>query len=414
MGSSESGDSKAFKRTYFSVSYELIITGNTLPFDLYVNSSGHDKKVRFVRVFPKGQELTDEDVHEFKTKYPQLYVPESQRNIYMQSLVQSRHFSDTDKGNVVKSAAIDYLDRLFELEREFSTEVLVATIEGCREVVENMVDVVEDQGVEGLQNLIGSLSFHDFYTYDHSINVSMYCISIYKLLYPKATREEMMNAGLGGLLHDLGKIKVPTEILNSPDRLTDEQFAMIKQHPDFGLDLIKEGEHEISADVNLQEIKRVVHEHHENWDGTGYPSKLAGEDISELSRICAIADFFDAVTTKRSYSDVMSVDQALKIMAKTKGKKLDPEMFDKFAAQFANQLTREKFDMQMAEDFDSERPYKKFPLIPADSPEEVSYKDDKGKTQKSGKVNLFGAQKKQQQPKKSGRVNLFGGKKKTG
>ncbi|MBL7664766.1 MAG: HD domain-containing protein [Bacteriovoracaceae bacterium] len=407
MGQSQSGDMKTMKRTYFSVSFELIVTGNQLPFDLYVNSSGLDKKARFIRVFPKGQQLTAADVAEFKGKYPQLYVPESQRSVYMQTLIKSRHYTDSQKATALKDSAVDYLDRLFELEREFTTEALAKTVEQCREVVENMVEVVEEYEVDQLRNLIASLSFHDFYTYDHSINVAMYCITIYKMLHPNATRDEMTNAGLGGLLHDLGKIKIPTAILNSPNKLTEEEFEMIKKHPDFGLELLENGHAELDERVDIQAISRVVHEHHENWDGTGYPAKLKEKEISELARICAIADFFDAVTTKRSYADVMVIDEAIKIMQKTSGKKIDPHIFKIFATQFKGELKPGKFNFKMAEDFDSERPYVQFPLIP-----DETQKLEKEGDEKNGKVNLFDGKKKKKEAPATGKVNLFGNKKK--
>jgi HD-GYP domain-containing protein (c-di-GMP phosphodiesterase class II) len=162
------------------------------------------------------------------------------------------------KTNVIKDAAIEYLNNIFGKDKEFSTELLAKNIEGCRDVVESMVDALDQHNIDSLRNLIGNLSFHDFYTYDHSINVSMYCISIYRAINPKATRRELMHAGLGGLLHDLGKIKIPTHILNNPGGLSDEDYQIIKQHPDFGLDLLLNGHCEVSGDIDLKIIARFV------------------------------------------------------------------------------------------------------------------------------------------------------------
>ncbi len=377
---------------YFSVSFDLLSVNEKLQFDLYINSSTNST-AHFVRILPKGELLTQKDLSSFKRKYNQLYISESQRKNYMDSLMKNPHFDKVEKTDVVKKAAIEYLDKIFESEHEFTTEVLVQTVEGCRDVVENMIDVVEDYKLDGLQKLIGSLSFHDFYTYDHSINVSMYCIAIFKLLHPHASKKQMISAGLGGLLHDLGKIKVPTEILNNPGKLTDEQFSIIKQHPDFGLALINQGEVELSSEIDLESIKRVVYEHHENWNGTGYPKGLKEEEISEHSRICAIADFFDAITTKRSYADVLGIDEAIKVMEKTRGTKLDPKMFDIFASQFKKQITKTPFPFQMKEDFDSEKPYKEFPLEEIKDSMDVSFRDKNNK-ERSSKVNLFGGKKK--------------------
>jgi HD-GYP domain-containing protein (c-di-GMP phosphodiesterase class II) len=205
-----------------------------------------------------------------------------------------------------------------------------------------------------------------FYTYDHSINVSMYCISILKGIKPEASRKELMHAGLGGLLHDLGKVKIPTNILNSPEGLSDEQYAVIKQHPTYGIDLLRSGDVEVAEDIDLEVIARIVHEHHENWDGTGYPQKLKERTSHFLARLCAIADFFDAVTTKRSYSDVMPVGKAMAIMENTSGKKLDPVLFKAFSKHVEFSKIKSTKELKMGERFDPSIPFSEFPLEEVD------------------------------------------------
>jgi HD-GYP domain-containing protein (c-di-GMP phosphodiesterase class II) len=350
------------KPSYFSVRYDLIQTEQPLLFDLFVNSSVVKGKEKFVRIFPAGGVLLKNDLEEFHKKYIQLYVPEEQRRIYLKTLVKSEA-DDVVKTNVIKDAALDYLHSIFDKDKEFSTELLSKNIEGCREVVESMVDVLDHHNIESLRNLIGNLSFHDFYTYDHSINVSMYCISIYRAIHPKATRRELMHAGLGGLLHDLGKIKIPTHILNNPGGLSNEDYQTIKQHPDFGLELLLGGHCEVSSDIDLKIIARVVHEHHENFDGTGYPKKLKGKDeIHLLARVCTIADFFDAITTKRSYNEVLSIQDAMTTMRKFRGIKLDPDIFDIFDQQVRYVRTDFTKDIRLADSFDPTLPYAKLPI----------------------------------------------------
>ena len=310
-------------KSYFSVSYDLICRDTVMPYDLFVNASSVESKQKYVRVFPNGAELTADDLAGFKLKYKQLYVCEDQRNIYMKSLVQSGVASDEEAVTFIKDSAIKYLHNVFDPEKEFSTELLHETIAGCKDAVENMIDVLDDYNIDGLRVLIGSLSGHDFYTYDHSINVSMYSLTVMRALKPSATRQELLHVGLGGLLHDLGKVKIPTTILNKPEGLTEEEYAVIKTHPDFGLELILGSEGMDMDSLDLETIARIINEHHEDVAGTGYPKGLKGSEIHLLARVCAIADFFDAITTKRSYSDVMSVSQAIAIMEKTSGKKID-------------------------------------------------------------------------------------------
>ena len=324
-----------------------------------------------------GEELTTQDLEEYKAKYTQLYVAEDQRDLYMRSLVKSDNVSDTETANFIKDSAIQYLHQVFDPEKEFSTELLYDTIKGSKEVVENMIDLLDDYDIDGLKALIGNLSGHDFYTYDHSINVAMYSITIMRVLKADANKVELTHAGLGGLLHDLGKIKIPTNILNKPDGLSDEEFKTIKTHPDLGIGLFNENEAMLEfEDLDLKTIGRVIHEHHENWDGTGYPGKKAGKDIHLLARICAIADFFDAITTKRSYSEVVTVSQALGIMSKTVGKKIDPKIFKLFSGHVASGNLKNIKQLQISDDFDPCMPHNELPL---EEVKEMFKGDDFGK-----------------------------------
>lgn len=348
--------------SFFSVRYDLVQVDKPISYDLYVNSSAVKGKEKFVRIFPEGGVLKKDDLEDFHKKYLQLYVSEEQRKNFLRSLVKSSAGA-VEKVNVIKDSALSYLHNIFDKDKEFSTELLSKSIDGCKEVVETMVDVLDDHNIDSLRNLIGNLSFHDFYTYDHSINVSMYCITIYRAINPKATRKELVHAGLGGLLHDLGKIKIPTNILNNPGGLSDDDYQVIKKHPDFGLELLLEGHCKVEGDIDLRIIARVVHEHHENYDGTGYPAKLKGkEQIHLLARVCTIADFFDAITTKRSYNEVLPVHEAMNTMRRFKGTKLDPDIFDIFDQHVRYVRAEFTRDLKLSDSFDPTLPYAKLPL----------------------------------------------------
>lgn len=378
------------KPSFFSVRYDLIQTDQPLLYDLFINSSVVKGKEKFVRIFANGNSLSKSEVEEFHRKYFQLYIPEDQRKMYLKSLVKSQ-VDDIQKATVIKDTALEYLHNIFGKDKEFSTELLSKNIEGCREVVESMVDVLDQHNIDSLRNLIGNLSFHDFYTYDHSINVSMYCIQIYKAINPKATRRELIHAGLGGLLHDLGKIKIPTHILNNPGGLSDEDYQTIKQHPDFGLELLLGGHCEVNPEIDVKIVARVVHEHHENYDGTGYPKKLKGKDeIHLLARVCTIADFFDAITTKRSYNEVLSIPDAMNTMRKFRGIKLDPTIFDIFDQHVRYVRADSTKDLRLADSFDPTLPYAKLPI------EEIKKFE---KEMDFGKIKVVDTSKKKEKPK---------------
>ncbi|HEV7595046.1 MAG TPA: HD domain-containing phosphohydrolase [Gemmatimonadaceae bacterium] len=127
---------------------------------------------------------------------------------------------------------------------------------------------------------------------------------------------------LGALLHDIGKIIVPTEVLNKAGTLTDEEWAMMKRHPEAGLELV--------ADIDFPgDVRAVIRNHHERWDGTGYPDGLAGEEIPFAARILCVADVYDALTTARSYRDSMSHARAAQEMRASHGQ-FDPQLLEAF------------------------------------------------------------------------------------
>lgn len=345
---------------YFTISRELIPVEQPLLYDLYINSSGLEGTQRFVRVARVGQALSALDLTQFHEKYNQLYLSEAQRELFMQSLFKSG--ATRERGEFLKNSAVQYLEKIYR--PDLTTAQLNETLVGCRDVVENMVDLLHDQNVDQVRGLIGSLSFHDFYTFDHSINVSMYSILIYRMIKPQATRQEILHAGLGGLLHDLGKIKIPTEIINNPGKLSPEQFDEIKRHPGYGSELLSQTTVQFPDDVDATIVERVVLEHHENFDGSGYPAKLKGEQIHLMARITSIADFFDAVTTKRSYHIPLTSGEALALMEKAAGKKIDPVIFEIFRKNCPSLPIHRGFQAQtLPADFDPCQPHAHLPLL---------------------------------------------------
>ncbi len=350
---------------FFSISFDYVVTGKEMAYDLFINSSSIADREKYIKIYPKGDILSKEDIYLFRKKYHQLYVHESERNNYLKSLIDVSGTTDVEKTEVIRDSAIHYLDNLFSNDKEFTTEILEETINDCKIAVESMVEVIKDYDVSKVQNLIANLSFHDFYTYDHSINVSMYCISLFTAMKPNATQNEIVMAGLGGLLHDIGKLKIPTNLINKPENLTDEEFTIIKKHPSYGVELLNDNPCCSCQDIDFNIIKRVVHEHHENYNGTGYPRKLKEADIHLYARITAVADFFDAITTKRSYHDVLSIPDAIEVMNKSVGKKLDPEIFKIFCESINERVLTGRIQEELPEDFDPCQPQNVLPFRPA-------------------------------------------------
>jgi putative nucleotidyltransferase with HDIG domain len=161
----------------------------------------------------------------------------------------------------------------------------------------------------------------DDYTYMHSIAVSALMSNLAREL--NMSEVEVKQAGLAGLMHDLGKAEVPVQILNKPGSLTDNEFDVVRQHPQIGYDML------VKADITDPVTLDVCLHHHEKMDGSGYPDHLAGDNISIYARMGAICDVYDALTSTRAYKPGWEPGLALKRMASWSGH-FDPLVLEAF------------------------------------------------------------------------------------
>jgi hypothetical protein len=163
----------------------------------------------------------------------------------------------------------------------------------------------------------------DFYTRGHSERVSKGSVMIAKEIGMRADRVEAIR--FAGMLHDVGKLGVPTAVLQKSGKLTDDEYAAVQLHPMRGLDIVR--------DIGfLDEALAGIMHHHERIDGRGYPMGLAGDEIPEFARVLAVADAFDAMTSTRSYSHARPVTEAVAELRKWTGKQFDPAFVDAFIA----------------------------------------------------------------------------------
>jgi len=139
------------------------------------------------------------------------------------------------------------------------------------------------------------------------------------------TEEDLDNIEIGAPLHDIGKIGIPDNILLKTEKLTKEEYEIIKKHPSIGYEILKE-----SRSPYLKTAALICLKHHEYFDGTGYPNGLKGEDIHIYGRIVALADVFDALTSKRSYKEPFSVDETVEMIKSKRGTQFDPKVIDAF------------------------------------------------------------------------------------
>jgi putative nucleotidyltransferase with HDIG domain len=168
---------------------------------------------------------------------------------------------------------------------------------------------------------VARLKRHDDYTYLHSVAVCALMIALAKQL--KLPEDQVREAGVGGMLHDIGKAAMPLTVLNKPGALTDDEFRIMKAHPVKGFEMLKEG-----GGASAAALEIALH-HHEKFDGTGYPHGQAGESIDLLSRMGAVCDVYDAISSNRPYKKAWSPAESVRRMAAWKGH-FDPQVFNAF------------------------------------------------------------------------------------
>ncbi|HHW08304.1 MAG TPA: HD-GYP domain-containing protein [Clostridia bacterium] len=190
-----------------------------------------------------------------------------------------------------------------------------------RKLEETVNHIIED--LLSQRNLMVNLQdirAMDDYTFGHSVNVCV--LSLVAGIGLGFSRTQLMHLGMGALMHDIGKLKIPPSIMNKPGKLTDEEFAVMKQHTTFGYELLR---HEVSLLT-----AHIALEHHERFDGAGYPNRISGNDIHLFSRICSVADVFDALTADRVYRKAYPPHEAYEYLAASGGSQFDYHVVNAF------------------------------------------------------------------------------------
>lgn len=195
------------------------------------------------------------------------------------------------------------------------------TVKNLRTLVDKVIDDINSSS-ELLVNII-DLKSYDNYTFSHSVNVTILSLCIGTLT--SMNRNTLVKLGMSAMLHDIGKIFIPKEILNKNGSLTKEEFEKVKAHPYKGYQLLKGNDaFPIYSSIG------VLH-HHEKYDGTGYPSQLKGSEISLFGRVIAVADVYDALTSDRPYRNALFPSEGIEYIMACGGTFFDPDIVRCFA-----------------------------------------------------------------------------------
>lgn len=302
---------------YEGLPLRVLRNNSTVMFDIFVKAIGG-----FKRVAKKSTTITDRLLDTLtENHYDTVYAPYEQKNtLYeyvesnLDSIIYDPKVTIEDKSEMIYSTATDIAEALF------SNPITTGTIQRTRGIIKPMLDSILSDNTT-IDSLV-AVSSYDYYTYTHSVDVSVYSLGIGRELELFPATLNLL--GEAAILHDIGKSQIDIDIVNKPGRLTSEEFDTMKLHPVYGHQLLVE--HGIKNPAILSGAK----DHHEKLNGSGYPQGLKNEEISKFARIIAIADIFNALTTRRSYKAALSTFEALKIMKHQMEGELDEDLLKRF------------------------------------------------------------------------------------
>ena len=298
------------KKLYKIIDKRLITQDAHLDFALY---QANDTKTEMTLFLESGS-VVDGNNKVSLREVEKLYINEEDDQKYqayaqshLQSIANNSNIPFTEKADIVYKKAASVMDELFK------NPDSLENMQNSQIIVDSFVTLALQD--EATLESIMKIAAHDYYTHTHSINVSIYALSLAKFLGLKD--KDLQDMGMSSMMHDLGKSQVDSYIINKNGKLTDNEFSEMKHHPQRGYDLA------LKMGLTDKRILSGIRDHHEKLDGGGYPRGLKDKQISLFARIIAVADVFDALTTKRSYKDAMPSFQAIQIMKNQMSTHLD-------------------------------------------------------------------------------------------
>lgn len=304
------------------INIEYLDYGTAQNYDIFYKSSvfGNTKYVKFASNHPTHQDKV-RGLIESGESSQDFYIREEDLVKYYQQATRSLRKLITDPKMPLKEKTKKVYDVSKEVMKDFfehnASEKILQSSDEVIEIMEQCLSV-NDGGFHS----IAMITNKDYYTYTHSVNVGLYCLAfgIKTKMSPNDTRD----LGLGGMWHDIGKSKIDANLINKNGKLTDEEFNIMKSHAPLGKEILT------SMKCYKTHVIDMANQHHERFEGNGYPNGLVGEEISRFARICKIMDVYDALTTRRSYKKALKPYDAIILMKKKMGGEFDHEILQNF------------------------------------------------------------------------------------
>lgn len=312
------------QKKYKRIDKRLITEGSQIDFNLFLTNESKNA----MTIFLQSDSAVDGNTKVKLREIEMLYISADEEERYqayvdkhLQSIARNSDIPTEQKARLIYEKAAETIDAMF------NNPESLKNVENAQPVVNNFIDIIlnDASAVESLMKITA----HDYYTHTHSINVSIYTLSLGSFLGIQGKDLEVL--GMAAILHDLGKSKIDYDIINKNGKLTDEEFAQMKNHPALG--------HEIALKLGIRDerILSGIRHHHEKIEGGGYPDKIKGDEISYFARIIGVCDVFDALSTKRSYKDPMSSFESFKLIKEQMNGHLDMGIVNSFIKMLHNQ-----------------------------------------------------------------------------
>lgn len=301
------------------INIEFLAKGKGESFDIFLKSDS-ENFVKFASTDPKHQDKVLRLLEEGEIEQD-FYIHEEDLFKYYNYATQSLR-SVMNNPNVPLETKTK---KVYEVSKGimkdfFSYSASTKILESSEEVMGMMEDCLStaDAGFAG----ISQITSKDYYTHTHSVNVGLYCMTFgTKVGLPK---DDVKQLGLGGMLHDVGKSKIDTSLINKNGKLNEEEFEQIKSHSPMGAEMLR------GMCCYKDVVIFMAGQHHEKFMGGGYPQGLSGDEISMHARICKIMDVYDALTTRRSYKKALNTMETLTIMTRQMTNDFDPKLLELF------------------------------------------------------------------------------------
>jgi len=309
---------------YFYIHPQVLRIDTELAFNVFVKTKNDGYKL----LIPTGTVFTSDIQSVFyKNSISTLFIQTEQLPTYYTYM--RSYFSQIllDPIISVKSRAKILHELLSDIARDILSEPTVDKVLLYKKVIRIFTEFVIAKP-KAIYHFI-SLTSSNYHDYNHLVNVGIYGFGLTREIFTSREKHNFSEIAAGFFLHDIGKYSIPAEIAQKHDPLTIREWELIKLHPIEGYKILNK------MNLLTHEIETIVLQHHERHNGNGYPERLSGDQIHVYSKICSIADTFDALTSHRPYRYSQTSFQALKIMRTEMKQEFDPKYFAKFVLLFS-------------------------------------------------------------------------------